>query len=85
MKDVYDIDILKPEHDSLEKIMATIYSDIFDPSLDRNASGVFRTVIQLFNKRLADTTNNIPPTRQRYLYRILVHYLLDDMKNLFLS
>lgn len=70
-KEVYNMDIMNSENDSLEKIMAIIYTDIFDPGLGDKASEVFRELISLFNRRLADTTNNLPATQQRYLYRII--------------
>lgn len=74
-KEVYDMDIVNPESDSLEKIMAMLYTDIFDPGLGDKASEIFRKLIGLFNRRLADTTNNLPATQQRYLYRIITYYL----------
>jgi len=80
LKDVYGLDILVPENDSLEAVMAKIYTDIFDPSLRGRALGVFRTLISLFNRRLADTTNSLPATTHRYLYRILCNFLRSNVK-----
>ncbi len=75
VQDKYHLDILVPENDSLEKVMARIYADILDPTLKDEASIVFRWLIHLFNQRLARTTNNIPANRFKYLYRIVVYYL----------
>ncbi len=71
----YGLNILAPEYDSLEKIMAKIYTDVFSPYLKDKASEVFRELIRLFNRRLADTTNKLSATRGRYLYRIIRDFL----------
>lgn len=71
----YGLDILYVENDSLESVMAKIYTDIFNPDLKGKATDVFRTLISLFNRRLADTTNRLPATKMRYLYRMICHYL----------
>ncbi len=76
----YGLDILQPENDSLEQVMAMIYTDVFDPNLEHNSSRVFRELITLFNQRLADTTNNLRATQQRYLYRIVSYYLKNGVK-----
>lgn len=55
--------------------MAKIYTDIFNPHLKDKASEVFRELIRLFNRRLADTTNKLSATRGRYLYRIISDFL----------
>lgn len=76
----YGSDILIPENDSLEGVMATIYTDIFNPNLKDKAVEAFRILITLFNRRLADTTNQLPATRRRYLYRIISHFLKTGVK-----
>ena len=76
----YGLDILLPENDSLETVMAKVYTDIFDPKLKGEATTVFRVLISLFNRRLADTTNSLPATRKRYLYRIVSAYLREGAK-----
>ncbi len=76
----YGLDILQGENDSLERVMAMIYTDVFDPNLGPSASGVFRELVALFNERLADTTNNLRATQQRYLYRIICYYLKNGVK-----
>jgi hypothetical protein len=80
VKLVYESDILIPENDSLEGVMATIYTDIFNPNLKDKAIETFRTLISLFNRRLADTTNQLPATRGRYLYRIISHFLITGVQ-----
>ncbi len=78
--ETYGLNILQRENDSLEKVMTMIYTDVFDPNLAGNASRVFRELITLFNRRLADTTNNLKATQQRYLYRIISYYLKIGVK-----
>ena len=80
VKGVYGSDILIPENDSLEEVMATIYTDILNRNLRDSATEAFRTLIALFNRRLADTTNQLPATRRRYLYRIISHFLKTGAK-----
>lgn len=80
LKKVYGIDIYDIEHDSLEKIMAMLFTDLFNPILSYEATQAFRALIYLFNKRLAVTTNNIEPTSKRYLYRLIIHYLNKKIK-----
>jgi hypothetical protein len=75
-KNIYQRNITKTEFDSLEAVMAVIYSDLYEPNLESNAAKVFRDLIYLFNKRLAETTNNLKATKKRNLYRILCHYFL---------
>lgn len=71
----YKENILAPGTDSLEGIMARLYTDIYDPGIGPSAAAAFRDLIRLFNRRLAVTTNNIKPTQKRFLYRMLIQYL----------
>jgi len=80
LEKMYGIDILKPGNDSLEGAMAKIYTDIFDPNLKDSAIVVFRTLISLFNRRLGDTTNNLPATNRRFLYRIISNFLKSNVR-----
>ena len=57
--------------DSLEDIMVRLYGDIFDPTLGDAAYRAFIGLMQLFNRRLATTTNDIPMTRRKLLYRVI--------------
>lgn len=75
VEEVYDKNIYHIQNDSLEAVMAIVYADIFDPKLKSRAATVFRLLVRLFNRRLADTTNRISATQQRFLYRILSLYL----------
>jgi len=80
IKGIYGMDIYDAGNDSLEKIMAIIYTDIFDPNLKEGALSIFRALIRLFNLRLAATTNDIRPTQQRYLYRIITEFLQSGVR-----
>jgi len=73
----YDFNPISPETDSLEEVMAIIYADMHNPVLGDDALEVFRLIIGLFNKRIAETTNGLYPTNRSKLYRILCN-LLDD-------
>lgn len=71
----YALDVLDQAHDTLEGVMGQIYTDLFNPLLEEAALTAFRNLIQLFNQRLATTTNGIRPTNKRFLYRIVAQYL----------
>ncbi len=71
LKRNYEIDPTSPEHDSLERIMAIVYADINNPRLENSAVGAFRTIIRLFNRRLAETTNELNPTNRTNLYQVI--------------
>ena len=72
MASQYGIDPTKGEHDSLESVMATLYSDIYNPSLAQNQAGEsFRALLRVLVRRLASTTNSLEPSPQSNLYRIL--------------
>lgn len=74
----YNIDPTSEEHDSLERIMAIIYADINSRLLEKSALDAFRTLIRLFNSRIADTTNNLAITNRTNLYRILAKKLKNN-------
>jgi hypothetical protein len=74
-RDNYEIDIFSPTYDRLEGVMALIYTDLFNPILGPSSLIAFRRLLQLFNKRLALTTNQIRPTNKRLVYRIIAYYL----------
>lgn len=78
-RDIYKEDIRTPANDSLEGIMARLYTDIYDPGIGTKAAAAFRDLIRLFNKRLAVTTNSIKPSQKRFLYRMLIQYLKDGV------
>lgn len=59
--------------------MGQIYTDTFNPGLRKQATEAFRALLHLFTRRVAETTNDIAPTRQRWLYRILAGFLADGV------
>lgn len=71
----YHRDIFNEKNDSFEQIMSTVYTDIFDPRMKKDASKTFVLLIKLFNKRLADSTNKIKINSRRQLYRVVTKYL----------
>lgn len=71
----YDIDIFDSSRDSLETIMAIIYADIHNTELEHKAINAFRSLIELFNRRIADTTNHLKPNPRTNLYRIIKNAL----------
>lgn len=74
LRNSYDIDLKKePDKDSLEAVMAILYTDIHNPAFTKDAITAFRSLIRLFNRRIADTTNNLKPTNRFNLYRILAN------------
>jgi hypothetical protein len=75
MKQVYDKDILDPLNDSLEQVMVQIFADIYNPSSEKKAYDTFRTLVKLFNHKLATTTNDISIHARSHLYRILADML----------
>lgn len=76
----YDIDPCEIIHDSLERVMAIIYADIDNPYLDSSAIHTFRTLIKLFNRRIAETTNDLLVTYRSNLYRIIAKCLNEGTK-----
>lgn len=74
IKKYYEMDILKDPANSLENIITTIYTDIFQKP---GAFEAFRNLIKIFNRHLAVTTNKLKPNSQSLLYRILEKYLSE--------
>lgn len=64
-------DLRDPDIDSLEDTMVRLYGDVFDPTLGAAAYTAFMRLMHLFNKRLAETTNAIPMTQKKLLYRVV--------------
>jgi hypothetical protein len=75
MQQVYEYDVYAADADSLERVMGQIYTDTFNPGLREAATLAFRALLRLFTRRIADTTNDIHATRQRWLYRMLAGFL----------
>lgn len=63
MAQVYEYDVYATDTDSLERVMGQIYTDTFNPGLSEGARLAFRALLRLFTRRVADTTNDIHPTR----------------------
>ncbi|MEM1085444.1 MAG: hypothetical protein AAGI48_15135 [Verrucomicrobiota bacterium] len=80
LKNHYGIDPTAEEHDSLERVMAVVYADINNPRLEANAVRAFRSIIKLFNSRIAETTNDLNPTNRNSLYRIIAKKLKEGVK-----
>jgi hypothetical protein len=75
VRENYDRDILDPDNDRLETVMAQIYTDLFNPALESDAIIAFRQLLRLFTRRLALTTNDIDATNKRLVYRVITSYL----------
>jgi hypothetical protein len=77
MLNTYGVDVFADTHDSLEAVMSRLYPDIFNDALAGDARPAFRALLQLFNRRLAYTTNKISPSQRRLLYRMLTRLFRD--------
>ena len=75
MEEIYDINILDSGQDSFETVMARIYTDISNPKLGSKAFKIFKILITLFNKRLAETTNDLQNFHSQNFNKIISHYL----------
>jgi hypothetical protein len=80
MMSTYSIDIFHQSEDSIERVMSRLYTDIDEPELGERATVAFKSLLSLFNHRLAETTNNVKPTNKRNLYQIISGYLKDHVK-----
>jgi hypothetical protein len=69
--------VAAPEHDSLEGVMGRLFSDSFHPKLGVTAYDAFLGLIKVFNRRLAESTNRIPMTNRRLLYRVIRRQLKE--------
>lgn len=79
LKENYDISLISAEHDSLERIMAIIYADINNPILKDSAIEAFRSIIRLFNRRIAETTNSLKITNHSNLFKIIAKILRNGV------
>ena len=61
--------------DSLERVMAVLYTDIFGGELEQEAYKAFLTLIRVYIRRLASTTEDIPMTPRCLMYRVIVGFL----------
>jgi hypothetical protein len=75
MARTYEVGITRESEDYLERVMAAIYTDVYNPALRDEATLAFHALLKLFTARLAFTTNAIAATTRRHLYRIVTTYL----------
>jgi len=75
MSEHYGANLRAPEADSLERVMAVLYTDVFGGVLRQEAFVALRTLIRTFLLRLASTTNDIAMTSRCLLYRLIVGFL----------
>jgi len=80
LESTYGIDPTDASHDSLESMMAIIYADLSSPKLKDSATEAFRSLIRLFSRRLAETTNSLDISNRGNLYRILTKLLTSGVK-----
>lgn len=55
----YDIDESDDIFNSLENLMATLFTDISSPTIGDHALTTFKRLVRLYNRLLAKTTNNL--------------------------
>lgn len=75
----YGAGLRDPGRDSLERVMAILYTDVFGGELEQEAYTALLTLIRVFVHRLATTTNDIPMTVRCLVYRLIVGFLNDGI------
>lgn len=75
MREHYGAGLRDPGRDSLERVMAVLYTDVFGGDLQQEAYTALLTLMRVFLRRLAATTNDIPMTNRSLLYRLIVFFL----------
>lgn len=75
MRDNYGASLVDPGRDSLERVMAILYTDVFGGDLQQEAYTAFLALIRVFIRRLALTTNDMNISKACMLYRIVVGFL----------
>ncbi len=80
--DYYNLDICSGDqrYDSLEYVMVRLFADANDLSMGKVAYEIFLSLIKLFNKRLADTTNRVKPHPRSSLFKLIVNFLNEGAK-----
>lgn len=71
MQDKYNIDITAVQDDSIERILGILYSDAYHVNVKDDALEAFRSLVKLFNRVLAKATNEITPSTDGYVYRLI--------------
>lgn len=79
MQEHYGAGLRDPGRDSLERVMAILYTDVFGGGLEQEAYAALLTLIRVFVYRLATTTNDIRMTPRSLLYRLIVGFLNDGV------
>jgi NAD-dependent SIR2 family protein deacetylase len=79
MQEHYGAGLCDPGRDSLERVMAILYTDVFGGGLEQEAYDALLTLIRVFVYRLATTTNDIRMTHRSLLYRLVVGFLNDGI------
>ena len=77
MQQHYGTNVRESGSDSLERVMAVLYTDVFGGDLEEEAFSALRTLMSVFLRRLATTTGDIEMTKSRLLYRLVVGFLRD--------
>ena len=80
--DYYNLDICNGDqrYGSLEYVMVRLFTDANALSMGKVAYEVFLSLIKLFNKRLADTTNRVKPHPRSSLFKLIVNLLNEGAK-----
>ncbi len=78
--DIYSIDPLEDMDDSLERMMAILYSDMQNSPNKSEAADAFRSFIRIINKRISETTNDLNPGPKGNLYRLITMLLSMGIK-----
>ncbi len=77
LNETYGISIYKGEYNSLEKIMVTLYTDIFR---SQDSLMLFQKLVMLLNKRLAESTNKLNSNPESPFYKIVKFFCTEDYK-----
>src|SRR4029453_18489692 len=70
MSSHYGMDLLTPRSDSLERVMAAVYTDVFGGGLEREAFRAFMTLIKVFLLRLFFTTKTLSTNPPRGVFSL---------------
>lgn len=77
---IYSISPLDETDDSLERMMAILYSDMQNSPHKSQAAKAFRSFVRIINKRIAETTNQINPGTKGNFYRLITKLLSNGIK-----
>ena len=71
----YNTNIIGSSYDSLEGIMTKLFVDSYHSKLSSEATIAYKAFISILNRRIANTTNQIPIKSNGNLYRIILGHL----------